>query len=172
MRSKLYRVETYSNCRCSSTDTLGHLYQPHTIWTLYDYDSAQTVDSQAKFGSLLFQKITLNVLESSESLVDPFIKKKTLAKFQDKGRELAAAIEEMLKLFGKNECIDIIDNKDLEKYLQSIAQPMSSSLRPVNETVKERLTKKFSYIIRYMYTNLSHENLHYIHIHPFHYTHT
>lgn len=144
VRSKFYRVETYSSCRCSSTYTLGHLYQPYTIWTLYDYDSAQTIDSQAKLGSLLFQKIALNVLESSKNLVDPFIEKKTLENFQDKGRELAATIEEMLKLFGKNECIDIIDNKDLDKHLQSIAQSMSSSLRTANEMVKERLTKKFS----------------------------
>jgi hypothetical protein len=86
----------------------------------------------------------LNVLESSKNLVDPFIEKKTLENFQDKGRELAATIEEMLKLFGKNECIDIIDNKDLDKHLQSIAQSMSSSLRTANEMVKERLTKKFS----------------------------
>lgn len=144
VRSKFYRIETYSSCRCSSAYTLGHLYQPYTIWTLYDYDSAQTVDSQAKLGSLLFQKIALNVLESSKNPVDPFIEKKTLENFQDTGGELAATIKEMLKLFGKNERIDIIDNKDLDKHLQSIAQSMSSSLRTANKTVKERLTKKFS----------------------------
>lgn len=107
VRSKFHRVETYSSCRCSSTYTLGHLYQPYTIWTLYDYDSAQTIDSQAKLGSLLFQKIALNVLESFKNLADPFIEKKTLENFQDKG-EFAATIEEMLKLFGKNEYIDMI----------------------------------------------------------------
>ncbi|KAI7901412.1 uncharacterized protein BX663DRAFT_544169 [Cokeromyces recurvatus] len=89
------------------------------------------------------QEITLNILESSKNLVNPFIEKKTLDNFQDKGGQLAATVKEMLKLLGKNECIAIIDNKDLDKHLRSITQSMSSSLCTANETVKERLTKKF-----------------------------
>lgn len=144
VRSKFYRVETYSSCRSSSVYTLGHLYQPYTIWTLYDYDSAQTTDSQAKLASLLFQKIAIIVLESTQNRVEPYMEKKTLEDFCGKGRELANTIEEILKLFGKNDRIKIIDNKDLDIHLQAIAQLMSSSLRTANETVKERLVKKFS----------------------------
>ncbi|KAL4213605.1 hypothetical protein AB4K20DRAFT_1865092 [Rhizopus microsporus] len=46
------------------------------------------------------------------------------------------------KTLWKNECIDIIDNKDLDKHLQSIAQSMSSSLRTANETKKEYTSVK------------------------------
>lgn len=92
----------------------------------------------------MFQKIALNVFESSKNLVDPFIEKKTLENFQDKGGKLAATIEEMLKLFRKNECINIIDNKDLDKRLQPISKSMYSSICIANEPAKERLTKKFS----------------------------
>jgi hypothetical protein len=143
VRSKFYRIETYSTCRSSSTFTLGHLYQPYTIWTLYDYDSAQTMDSQAKRGSLIFQKIALNVLESIKNNVDPFIEKNALENYQDDGGELAGTVKEILKLFGQNKRIGIIGNKDLDKHLQSIAKIMGSSLTTANEVVKEKLTKLF-----------------------------
>ncbi len=63
----------------------------------------------------------------------------TLENFKSKGGEFTATIEEMLKLFGKNERIDIIDNKDLDTHLQIIAQSMSSSLRATNESIKEEV---------------------------------
>ncbi|KAG1145867.1 hypothetical protein G6F37_006405 [Rhizopus arrhizus] len=144
VRSKFYRIETYSACRSSSTFTLGHLYQPYTVWTLYDYDSAQTMDSQAKRGSLIFQKIASNVHDSIKNNVDSFIEKKALENYQDDGGELAATVKEILKLFGQNERISIIGNKDLDKHLQSIAKTMNSSLTAANQVVKERLSKIFS----------------------------
>jgi hypothetical protein len=144
VRSKFYRIETYSTCRSSSTFTLGHLHQPYTVWTLYDYDSAQTMDSQAKRGSLIFQKIASNVHDSIKNNVDSFIEKKALENYQDDGGELAATVKEILKLFGQNERISIIGNKDLDKHLQSIAKTMNSSLTAANQVVKERLSKIFS----------------------------
>ncbi|GAA5814210.1 hypothetical protein MFLAVUS_007703 [Mucor flavus] len=76
------------------------IYQRYTIWTLYD--------SLAKLGSLLFQKIALSV--SFKNLVGPFIEKKALEIFRAKGEEIKATIEEILKLFGENDCINVIDS--------------------------------------------------------------
>lgn len=92
------------------------------------------------------QKLPEATSEKSKEFLD-LIEKKTWEKFWDKGgQELAAIIEEMLKLFGTNEYVPTIDNEDLDKRLQSIAQSMSSSLRIANETVKDGLIKRFTYI--------------------------
>ncbi|KAI8083237.1 uncharacterized protein B0P05DRAFT_570590 [Gilbertella persicaria] len=102
------------------------------------------MDSQAKHGSLIFQKIASNVHDSIKNNVDSFIEKKALENYQDDGGELATTVKEILKLFGQNERISIIGNKDLDKHLQSIAKTMNSSLAAANQVVKERLSKIFS----------------------------
>lgn len=38
-------------------------FQPYTIWTLYNYDSNQSLDSQSQKLSLIFQSIALAVIE-------------------------------------------------------------------------------------------------------------
>ncbi|CAO3633976.1 unnamed protein product [Mucor hiemalis] len=102
------------------------------------------MDSQAKRGSMIFQKIASNVHDSIKNNVDSFIEKKALENYQDDGGELAAIVKEILKLFGQNEHISIIGNEDLDKHLQSIAKTMSSSITAANQVVKERLSKIFS----------------------------
>ncbi|KAI8980924.1 hypothetical protein BDB01DRAFT_836585 [Pilobolus umbonatus] len=80
----------------SSTFKLVYLYHPYTIWTLHDYDLAQTMDSQARRGSLIFQKIASNVHDSIKNNVDSFIEKKALENYQDDGGKLAATVKEIL----------------------------------------------------------------------------
>jgi hypothetical protein len=67
-----------------------------------------------------------------------------LQKIPIEGGALGAAIGEIMMLFGENERISIIGNKELDKHLQSIANLMASSLRTVNKMEKERLENKFT----------------------------
>ena len=107
-----------------------------------------TTDSQAKLCSLLFQKIALNVLESSKNHVNPFIEKKTLEKLLCKDGELSATVKEVLKLFGENERIDIIDNKDLDAHLQVIANLENISPDEKSTGAIASLQKYASFIFR------------------------
>jgi hypothetical protein len=142
--SKFHRVETYYKCRSSSVYAQGHMFRPYTIWTLYDYDSAQKMDSQAKLGSLLFQRIAQEVFHSVTNNTIPLVKRKIFEQFQGKNGEFVKIIKDILKLFGESDEITIIDNNDLDKHLQSIVGLISPSLRTANEVVAERLLLKFT----------------------------
>lgn len=118
------------------------------------------MDSQAKRGSLIFQKIASNVHDSIKNNVDSFIEKKALENYQDDGGELADTVKEILKLFGQNERISIIGNKDLDKHLQSIAKTINSSNNCCKSSGKRKIVQDI--LLSYsLYTNII---ITYIHI--------
>ena len=54
-----------SSLRISSIST-DITFQPYTIWTLYNYDFNQSLDSQSQKLSLIFQRITLAVIADGD----------------------------------------------------------------------------------------------------------
>ncbi|CAO3628697.1 unnamed protein product [Mucor hiemalis] len=63
LRSKFHCMSTYTLCRSFSSLSTDMSFQPYTIWTLYNYDSNQSSDSQSQKLSLIFQSIALAVIE-------------------------------------------------------------------------------------------------------------
>lgn len=61
VRSKFHCLSTYTLCRSFSHLAVHIGHRPYTIWTIYDYDSPQQIESVARrkrqdsFSSLLFQ---------------------------------------------------------------------------------------------------------------------
>ncbi|KAI9275324.1 hypothetical protein BY458DRAFT_507106 [Sporodiniella umbellata] len=62
LRSKFHCMPTYTLCRSFSSLSTDMSFQPYAIWTLYNYDSNQSLDSQSQKLSLMFQSIALAVI--------------------------------------------------------------------------------------------------------------
>lgn len=143
VRSKFYRKETYTKCRCASDFTKGHIYQPCSIWTLlYNY-SNRIEESQARKVSEIFNRIATEVNNSSKRKEQPAVLKKCyLDWFNNKNGDLAMEVQVMQKLFGEDDNIIIIGNSKLDEHLQKLAKLLMVPIQTANEVVKSRLAQK------------------------------
>jgi hypothetical protein len=57
-------------CRSFSSLAPDITVTPYTIWTLYDYDSAQKLESAARLSSRLFQIIALSVIKHGKLQIE------------------------------------------------------------------------------------------------------
>ncbi|ORE01790.1 hypothetical protein BCV72DRAFT_281825, partial [Rhizopus microsporus var. microsporus] len=64
VRSKFHCLSTYTLCRSFSKTSSNIMFRPYTIWTLYEYDSPQKTDSQARMLSGIFQNIAYSVIRN------------------------------------------------------------------------------------------------------------
>ncbi|CAO3631090.1 unnamed protein product [Mucor fragilis] len=67
VRSKFYCLSTYTRCRSFSSIARNIAFRPYTIWTLYEYDTPQKTNSQAKMLSSIFQTIACSVIRNGSS---------------------------------------------------------------------------------------------------------
>lgn len=75
VRSKFYREETYTKCRCASDFTKGYIYQPCSIWTLLYSYSKKTEESQARKALEIFNIIATEVNNSKRNEQPAVLKK-------------------------------------------------------------------------------------------------
>lgn len=143
VRSKFYREETYTKCRCSSDFTKGHIYQPCSIWTLLYSYSKKTEESQARKASEIFNRIATEVNDPSKRNGQPAVLKKgSLDWFNDKNGEIAVEVQAMQELFTKDGIIVIIGNSKLDEHLKQLAKLLVTPIQTANEVVKSRLAQK------------------------------
>ncbi|KAL0098233.1 hypothetical protein J3Q64DRAFT_1818359 [Phycomyces blakesleeanus] len=142
IRSKFYRTETYSRCRCSSEYTKGHIYQPYTVFTLFFYDSNQTEDSAAKRASEIFNRIATEVHTSTKHDRRPVLNKNTLEWFIGKSGDIADIVNCIARLFETSDEIEIIGNMKLDEQLKLLAKLCSTPIKTANDTVIGRLVQK------------------------------
>lgn len=142
IRSKFYREETYSKCRCASDFTKGHIYQPCSIWTLLNSSSTKE-ESQARKASEIFNKIAMQVINSSNcSKQTAVLDKSALKWFDNKNGDIATKVQEMKQLFGEDTSIVIIGNSKLDEQLKQLAKLLVTPIQKANEVVKSRLAQK------------------------------
>lgn len=143
VRSKFYREETYSKCRCASDFTNGHIYQPCSIWTLLYGCSNKAEESQARKASEIFNRIAIEVISSSKCNRQPAVlKKSSLDWFNDKSGDIATKVQGMQQLFGEDDSIVIIGNIKLDEHLKQLAKLLVTPIQKANGVVEKRLAQK------------------------------
>lgn len=143
VRSKFYREETYTKCRCASDFTKGHIYQPCSIWTLLYGCSNKTEESQARKASEIFNRIAIEVSNSSKCNEQPAVLKKGyLGWFNYKSGDIATKVQGMQQLFGEDDNIVIIGNNKLDEHLKQLAKLLVTPIQTANGVVKSRLAQK------------------------------
>ncbi|KAG1462499.1 hypothetical protein G6F56_005503 [Rhizopus delemar] len=143
VRSKFYREETYTKCRCASDFTKGHIYQPCSIWTLLYGCSNKTEESQARKASEIFNRIAIEVSNSSKCNEQPAVLKKGyLGWFNYKSGDIATKVQGMQQLFGEDDSIVIIGNNKLDEHLKQLAKLLVTPIQTANGVVKSRLAQK------------------------------
>lgn len=143
VRSKFYREETYTKCRCASDFTKGHIYQPCSIWTLLHSYSKKTEESQARKASEIFNRIATEINNSSKRNEQPAVLKKGfLDWFNDKNGDIAMEVQVMQELFGEDDSIAIIGNSKLDEHLKQLAKLLVTPIQTANEVVENRLAQK------------------------------
>lgn len=122
--------------------TSNHDNRPYTIFTLCDYDPGDYSDG--KIGSKLFRTIALQVLRNEESE----LKKKKVVQWlqtncKQEGR-VKGFFGEVIKLFGEQQELKIIGNKDLNKILSQLASHFSSYVAIANKSIEVTVPHRFN----------------------------
>ncbi|KAI8988120.1 hypothetical protein BDF20DRAFT_832993 [Mycotypha africana] len=101
-------------------------FRPYNFWTLYEYDTPQNTNSEAKLLSNIFQSIAYSVIRNGPSArvnVNCFKNVKN----QLKGNVIKSILAQILEL--EDEFIMIINNFELSSLLQPLADSMSTSIK-------------------------------------------
>ncbi|KAI8638230.1 hypothetical protein BD408DRAFT_446960 [Parasitella parasitica] len=139
LRSKFYCLSTYSLCRSFSSTISDISYRPYTIWTLCEYDSAQTLDSQSHKLSKMFQSIASEVFKNgSAAHIEVMLFHKLHNTLKDGA--VKDAIGQIINL-QENGLIVVIDNLKLSSLLQTLADSMTTSLKNSNQTAAKLLSQ-------------------------------
>lgn len=141
VRSKFHRKSTYYLCRVASCIKTNHDHRPYTIFTLCDYNSGDYSDG--KIGSKLVRKIALEVLTKEQ----PKLKKDLTKKFQQncsKEGRVKGFFDEIIKLFKKQQQLEILGNKDLDQVLTQLASHLSSYIAIANKSIEVTVSHKFN----------------------------
>ncbi|CAO3679520.1 unnamed protein product [Rhizopus stolonifer] len=130
VRSKFYCLSTYTRCRSFSSIARNIAFRPYTIWTLYEYDTPQKTNSQAKMLSSIFQTIACSVIRNGSSArvnVNCFKN----VKDQLKDNVTKSTLAQILEL-EEDGFIAIINNFKLNSLLQPLADSISTSIKNAN----------------------------------------
>lgn len=142
VRSKFHCLSTYTLCRSFSSISTDITFQPYTIWTLYYYDSNQSLDSQSQKLSLMFQRLALAVItDGAAARLEMNIFKDLYAQLND--NYIIEIIKQILDL-DQGESISVINNIKLNQKLQKLADTITTSISNANKTAKELLTEYLS----------------------------
>ncbi|CAO3633153.1 unnamed protein product [Cunninghamella echinulata] len=140
LRTHFHHASTYYLCRASSSITSGHIFQPYTVFTLADFDCGK--DSQGRIASELFRLIALQVLKSDRPTLN---KKKLECLIKKCNGKILEKMRSILLLFTADEDeLEIFENKELNMYLQSLADILSSYLATANKSVASLITNIYS----------------------------
>ncbi|KAI9359869.1 hypothetical protein BD770DRAFT_385688 [Pilaira anomala] len=132
LRSKFHCLSTYTLCRSFSSITSDISYRTYTIWTLCEYDSPQTLDSQSHRLSKMFQSIASEVIKNGSAAR---IQVMLLHKLHDtlKNGAVKDKIGQIINL-QENGIIMIINNLKLSNLLQTLADSLATSINNANQT--------------------------------------
>ena len=131
IRSKLHCLSTYTLCRSFSKTESDIMFRPYTIRTLYEYDSQQKINSQAQMLSSIFQNIAHLVIRN-ESAARVGINCLKNVHDQLKDNATKNILAQILELEEEGGLITIINNFELSRLLQSLADLMATSLKITN----------------------------------------
>ncbi|KAG1089801.1 hypothetical protein G6F42_019879 [Rhizopus arrhizus] len=139
VRSKFHCLSTYTQCRSFSSIARNIAFRPYTIWTLYEYDTPQKTNSQAKMLSSIFQIIACSVIRNGPSArvnVSCFKNVKDQLKDNVTKNTLAQIVQ-----LEEDGFIAIINNSELNSLLQPLADSMSTSIKDANLNAAKLLEK-------------------------------
>lgn len=139
IRSKFHCLSIYTLCRFFRKTASDIVFRPYTIWTLYENDSPQKTDSQARMLSGIFQNITYSVIRNgSAARVGVNFFKNVQDQLKDN-----ATKDTLAQILGLEEggFITIINNFALGRLLQSLADSMITSIKNANPNPAKLLAK-------------------------------
>ncbi|KAF7727540.1 hypothetical protein EC973_007413 [Apophysomyces ossiformis] len=142
LRSKFHALSSYTMCRASSTFTPGMEMMPYTVWTLFDYDCGQSISSQEKIGSRLFQVLAASVVKSGR---DARLKREEVETLQDSTRaegSIKRMLGEILGLMEGADSVPIIGNEKLNKVLTGMANVVSGGLNRANKSAVAHISSR------------------------------
>lgn len=145
VRLKFYRLSTYLCCRSSSSYANDLRTRPVTIWTLEDHGlTSNDLDTDGKIASKLFKHIAVSVLDSgNKATLSPAFTTDLRTRSSPKGK-MRRQLDGILSLFADTTMpINIIGNKELDKYLVRMADNLSPYLNKANAQVAATINKRF-----------------------------
>ncbi|KAI9252684.1 hypothetical protein BY458DRAFT_522761 [Sporodiniella umbellata] len=139
LRSKFYCLSTYTLCRSFSSIISDISYRPYTIWTLCEYDSSQSLDSQSQKLSRMFQSIASEVIKNGAAARIEVILFHELHNTLKKGNA-KDTVGEIIGL-QENGSIPVINNLNLSRLLHNLADSMTTSIKNANHTAAKLLAQ-------------------------------
>jgi len=139
LRSKFYCLSTYSLCRAFSSIISDISYRPYTIWTLCEYDSSQSLDSQSQKLSRMFRSVASEVFKNGSAARIEVMLFRELHNTLKEGK-VKDTIEEIISL-QENGSVAVINNLNLSRLLQDLADSMTNSISYANQTAAKLLSQ-------------------------------
>ncbi|KAI9306974.1 hypothetical protein BJ944DRAFT_144408, partial [Cunninghamella echinulata] len=140
LRTHFHHASTYYLCRASSSITSDHISQPYTVFTLADFDCGK--DSQGKIASELFQLIALQVFKFNRPTLN---KKKVehLTKRCNNGKIFEEICSILLLFHAEEDELVIMENRQLDTHLRSLADILSSYIVTANKSVASLIVNSY-----------------------------
>ncbi|KAI9247846.1 hypothetical protein BY458DRAFT_526939 [Sporodiniella umbellata] len=126
-------------CRSFSSIISDISYRPYTIWTLCEYDSSQSLDSQSQKLSRMFQSIASEVIKNGAAARIEVILFHELHNTLKKGNA-KDTVGEIIGL-QENGSIPVINNLNLSRLLHNLADSMTTSIKNANHTAAKLLAQ-------------------------------
>jgi hypothetical protein len=139
LRSKFYCLSTYSLCRSFSSIISDISYRPYTIWTLCEYDSSQSLDSQSQKLSRMFQSIASEVFKNGSAARIEVMLFHELHNTLKEGK-VKDTIGKIISL-QENGSVPVINNLNLSRLLHDLADSMTTSISNANQTAAKLLSQ-------------------------------
>ncbi|KAG0307839.1 hypothetical protein BGZ99_001352 [Dissophora globulifera] len=142
-KTKFHDPSTYYLCRASSHFARNHPCQPYTIFTLVSFDQAPSGDGAVV--SSIFDNIACEIVRLGSKAM---LEKDVVMQFRSRCSNRSNAAKEfdgVLSLYIANiSAIPILGNHDLNKYLETMAQLLSTYISRANKSVMTFIDQEFS----------------------------
>ncbi|KAG0297813.1 hypothetical protein BGZ96_004743 [Linnemannia gamsii] len=141
VKTKFFDASTFYLCRASSFFADNHTCQPYTIFNLASFDQAHSGDGVA--ASNLFHTIACDVIRDGSHAI---LKKERVRQLRGQCTEqgsISIEFDGIMNLYGDESSVSILDNRDLNAFLENLASHLSPYVSKANKAVASFLAKEF-----------------------------
>ncbi|KAI7889556.1 uncharacterized protein EV154DRAFT_273824 [Mucor mucedo] len=144
LRSQFHHPTSYMLCRASSHVAMGRFCQPLTVFTYADFEGIKKSienDNSSMIASRIFQEIGYEVIKTpATAKLNKTLVVKSMAELND--NKMKVLFSDLLALFGDNDSISILRNRDLNDIMQQMAQIMASDISKANQAVLRNVRER------------------------------